>query len=87
MPHKRDMIFVRFCGDAKIGRARDAGVDLDGIGPPISRTPVTPLARNSGKKSFARAGTTAKCTWISHRPGMRNLPCASTRSSYEPTDG
>ncbi len=49
--------------------------------PPMSRTPVTPLATNKGKLTSRPPGIhSPKIVWtcISHRPGIRNLPLAST---------
>ena len=46
--------------------------------PPMSRTVVTPLAIRSGRRvallHFGSAVTPARCTCMSHRPGMRNFP-------------
>src|ERR1700722_10404527 len=48
---------------------------------PISRTPVIPLATNSGRVTSRPAGACSPkkvCTCMSHRPGIRNFPAPST---------
>ena len=49
--------------------------------PPMSRTPVTPLMMNSAGVILSSSGIhSPKISWtcMSQRPGMRNLPDAST---------
>ncbi len=49
--------------------------------PPMSRTEVTPLARNSGKAISSLCGNQSPntmCTCMSQSPGMRNFPEPST---------
>src|SRR5688572_18142401 len=47
---------------------------------PTSRTPVTPWATVSGKVTSGQPGGTPprRCVCMSHSPGIRNLPVAST---------
>src|SRR5437899_2608272 len=47
--------------------------------PHISRTPVTPLTRNKGP-NVGSVLDHAAWTCMSHKPGMRNLPVASSVS-------
>src|SRR5260221_9956842 len=48
-----------------------------GMSPPMSRTPVRPLAMKSGRMMSRPPGNQspkAECTCMSHKPGMRNWP-------------